>query len=332
MNQPRISVIKKRNNRVGVNSAQIKNILRDTTVKKKKKPDNKRWENKIHSRSSDLCSVCVWPAGVTSIIPTNLCRGTIKLDAPCWMLESCWRLSSSSPFLTAYSQRCSSLGKMQQTLNCSLTKSVWKQIIFSSEKNFKKRIGQTAAKQPWKLNKQRLFLGHWFFYRLPQEVNHKEMHFAFAFLLSIFNFHGPYFPVCVPKYAQTYQWVTQLSLLFVVQSHMHVSITSVFLQDTEDWWRSHQTISVLLGDLSPFLSFFSFPPDLSNRRLYWVDSKLHLLSSVDLNGDNRKVLLSSHHHLGHPFALTVFEVSKPIISRINPEFSSDGALRTLPLH
>uniref|UniRef100_A0A3P8N989 EGF-like domain-containing protein n=1 Tax=Astatotilapia calliptera TaxID=8154 RepID=A0A3P8N989_ASTCA len=47
--------------------------------------------------------------------------------------------------------------------------------------------------------------------------------------------------------------------------------------------------------------------DLSNRRLYWVDSKLHLLSSVDFNGDNRKVLLSSHHHLGHPFALTVFE-------------------------
>uniref|UniRef100_A0A3Q3VLC5 Uncharacterized protein n=1 Tax=Mola mola TaxID=94237 RepID=A0A3Q3VLC5_MOLML len=47
--------------------------------------------------------------------------------------------------------------------------------------------------------------------------------------------------------------------------------------------------------------------DLSNRRLYWVDSKLHLLSSVDLNGDNRKVLLSSHQQLGHPFALTVFE-------------------------
>ncbi|MEQ2224791.1 Low-density lipoprotein receptor- protein 8, partial [Ilyodon furcidens] len=52
--------------------------------------------------------------------------------------------------------------------------------------------------------------------------------------------------------------------------------------------------------------------DLSNRRLYWVDSKLHLLSSVDLNGDNRKVLLSSHHHLGHPFALTVFEVEEQV--------------------
>ncbi|GAA6102864.1 low-density lipoprotein receptor-related protein 8-like [Tachysurus ichikawai] len=48
--------------------------------------------------------------------------------------------------------------------------------------------------------------------------------------------------------------------------------------------------------------------DLSSRRLYWVDSKLHLISSVDLNGDNRRVLLSSTEHLGHPFALTLFEV------------------------
>jgi len=51
-------------------------------------------------------------------------------------------------------------------------------------------------------------------------------------------------------------------------------------------------------------------PDLSSRRLYWVDSKLHLISSVDLNGDNRRVLLSSMDHLGHPFALTLFEASK----------------------
>uniref|UniRef100_A0A4W4ES41 EGF-like domain-containing protein n=1 Tax=Electrophorus electricus TaxID=8005 RepID=A0A4W4ES41_ELEEL len=47
--------------------------------------------------------------------------------------------------------------------------------------------------------------------------------------------------------------------------------------------------------------------DLSSRRLYWVDSKLHLISSVDLNGDDRRVLLSSVNHLGHPFALTLFE-------------------------
>ncbi|KAG7267553.1 LOW QUALITY PROTEIN: hypothetical protein CRUP_037860 [Coryphaenoides rupestris] len=42
-------------------------------------------------------------------------------------------------------------------------------------------------------------------------------------------------------------------------------------------------------------------------RLYWVDSKLHMLCSVDLNGDNRRKVLQSLEYLGHPFALTVFE-------------------------
>ncbi|KAJ8378481.1 hypothetical protein AAFF_G00239450 [Aldrovandia affinis] len=47
--------------------------------------------------------------------------------------------------------------------------------------------------------------------------------------------------------------------------------------------------------------------DLPNRRLYWVDAKLHLISSVDFSGANRRVLLSSPQQLGHPFALAVFE-------------------------
>lgn len=49
-------------------------------------------------------------------------------------------------------------------------------------------------------------------------------------------------------------------------------------------------------------------PDLLNQRLYWVDSKLHLLSCIDFNGSNRKVLISSVDDLSHPFGLAVFEV------------------------
>ncbi|XP_043936593.1 very low-density lipoprotein receptor isoform X1 [Protopterus annectens] len=47
--------------------------------------------------------------------------------------------------------------------------------------------------------------------------------------------------------------------------------------------------------------------DQVKRRLYWVDSKLHMLSSVDLNGQDRRIVLKSQEFLAHPFALSIFE-------------------------
>ncbi|XP_071984527.1 low-density lipoprotein receptor-related protein 8-like isoform X2 [Engystomops pustulosus] len=47
--------------------------------------------------------------------------------------------------------------------------------------------------------------------------------------------------------------------------------------------------------------------DVLTHRLYWVDSKLHTLSSVDFNGSSRKLLILSEDKLSHPFGLAVFE-------------------------
>lgn len=47
--------------------------------------------------------------------------------------------------------------------------------------------------------------------------------------------------------------------------------------------------------------------DLVRRRLYWVDAKLNMISSVDFDGRNRETVLRSHDFLHHPFSISVFE-------------------------
>ncbi|XP_057673546.1 low density lipoprotein receptor a isoform X2 [Corythoichthys intestinalis] len=47
--------------------------------------------------------------------------------------------------------------------------------------------------------------------------------------------------------------------------------------------------------------------DLLNQRLYWVDSKLHTLSSIDVQGGGRHTLIIDENKLSHPLGITVFE-------------------------
>lgn len=49
--------------------------------------------------------------------------------------------------------------------------------------------------------------------------------------------------------------------------------------------------------------------DFVSQRIFWTDAKLHLLSSADFDGQNRRTILSSPTVLKHPFSVAVFEVS-----------------------
>ncbi|EHB17436.1 Very low-density lipoprotein receptor [Heterocephalus glaber] len=59
--------------------------------------------------------------------------------------------------------------------------------------------------------------------------------------------------------------------------------------------------------VDPLSGLVNGPRDLIKSRLYWLDSKLHMLSSVDLNGQDRRIVLKSLEFLAHPLALTIFE-------------------------
>ncbi|XP_013784840.1 very low-density lipoprotein receptor-like [Limulus polyphemus] len=47
--------------------------------------------------------------------------------------------------------------------------------------------------------------------------------------------------------------------------------------------------------------------DFLSKKIYWVDAKLHTLGSVDYNGDNQQIVLSSPVVLRYPFSVDIFE-------------------------
>lgn len=49
--------------------------------------------------------------------------------------------------------------------------------------------------------------------------------------------------------------------------------------------------------------------DLVLKRLYWVDAKLHTISSCNFDGSQRRLVLFSPIWLPHPFSISTFEDS-----------------------
>lgn len=47
--------------------------------------------------------------------------------------------------------------------------------------------------------------------------------------------------------------------------------------------------------------------DLVLKKIYWADAKLNVISSCNLDGTGRRVVLFSQEYLRHPFSITTFE-------------------------
>ena len=53
--------------------------------------------------------------------------------------------------------------------------------------------------------------------------------------------------------------------------------------------------------------------DYETNKLFWVDAKLHMICSSNLDGTQQKIVLMSREHLKHPFSVAVFEVTPPFL-------------------
>lgn len=102
--------------------------------------------------------------------------------------------------------------------------------------------------------------------------------------------------------------MAQLQCRLLILSVASASILEDDPRWKREWGQAQQSQDNVDPDLVP-LPHSPHATDLLSQRLYWVDSKLHQLSSVDFSGLSRKVLISSQEVLSHPFGVAVFEVS-----------------------